>query len=170
MKKRYYLLIFILVIIGLSFLFHSSSNNGNDSQIAYSTYSSQYMSFQYPTGWQIQTNDVGGVNVYNGTQNDNSGWFTVTPYGGKFGANITLNMNDFNNDMANDISGSNPPTVWNGTINGTSYSFIDNPNVDANDGSFSWKYCFFVKNGAGVIVSGYVANIDILKNVIATFN
>ena len=81
---------------------------------------------------------------------------------------IVNNMNDFQLDMNSAISSSNQPTVQNGTINGTAYSYIDNPNP--NNVTFSIKYCFFVKNGEGCIVSGDVENIGILEHVVATFN
>ncbi|MGP8024773.1 MAG: hypothetical protein ACLQG5_03910 [Methanobacterium sp.] len=79
-------------------------------------------------------------------------------------------MNDYQDEIESDISNSNPPTVQNGTINGTSFSFINNPNPDDSDITFSWKYCFFVKNGEGIIVSCYVNNIEVLEHVVSTFN
>jgi hypothetical protein len=167
MEKLGKIIIGIICIIAFFFIIgiFVSSNNGNNSQTGYNTYTNQYMSFQYPAGWQTVNNSEDGVNVYNGTENKNSGWFSVIPYGNNGSVN---NMDDFQVDMGSAISNSNPPTVQNGTINGTAYTFINNPNP--SDGTFSIKYCFFVKNGEGAIVSGDVENIGVLEHVVATFN
>ncbi len=77
-----------------------SSNNGYNSQIAYNTYTNQYMSFQYPAGWQIQNNSIGGANVNNNS--NSSEWFTVVPYG-NYGGNVS-NMTVYQQLMAADIS------------------------------------------------------------------
>ena len=167
MEKLGKIIIGIICIIAFFFIIgiFVSSNNGNNSQTGYNTYTNQYMSFQYPAGWQIVNNSEDGVNVYNGTENKNNGWFSVLPYGN----NGSVNTNDdFQSDMSQAISTSNPPTVQNGTINGTSFTFIDNPNP--NNETFSIKYCFFFKNGEGCIVSGDVENIGVLEHVVATFN
>ncbi|MGP8189049.1 MAG: hypothetical protein ACLQG5_03915 [Methanobacterium sp.] len=53
MKKRYILSIIFICFIAFIFIItnYESSNNGNNPQIAYNTYTNQYMSFQYPEGW-----------------------------------------------------------------------------------------------------------------------
>ncbi len=167
MKKLGKIIIGIIGIIAFIFIIGIliSSNSGNNSQTGYNTYTNQYMSFQYPAGWQTLNNSEDGVNIYNGTENKNNGWFSVIPYGNNGSVN---NMNDFQLDMNSAISSSNTPIVQNGTINGTAYTYIDNPNP--NNTTFSIKYCFFVKNGEGCIVSGDVENIGVLEHVVATFN
>ena len=88
MKKRYIISVILICFIAFIFILGNlgSSNNGNNPQIAYSTYTNQNMSFEYPAGWQAENNDVGGVNVYNGTQNNHREWFTVN----------TVSMTDYN--------------------------------------------------------------------------
>jgi len=88
MKKIYIISVILICFIAFIFILENigSSNNGNNHQIAYSTYNNQNMSFEYPTGWQTENNGVGGVNVYNGTQNNYKEWFTIN----------TVNMADYN--------------------------------------------------------------------------
>ncbi len=88
MKKRCAISVIVICFIAFIFIlvYIGSSNNGNNHQIAYSTYTNQNMSFEYPTGWQAESNGVGGVNVYNGTQNNYREWFTVN----------TVSMTDYN--------------------------------------------------------------------------
>ena len=88
MKKRYTISIIVICFIAFIFIliYIGSSNNGNNHQIAYSTYNNQNISFEYPTGWQTDSNGVGGVDVYNGTQNNHKEWFTVN----------TVSMADYN--------------------------------------------------------------------------
>lgn len=88
MKKIYIISVMLICFIAFIFILVNieSSNNGNNPQIAYSTYNNQNISFEYPTGWQAVNNGVGGVNVYNGTQNNYKEWFTVN----------TINMTDYN--------------------------------------------------------------------------
>lgn len=168
LKNRYILLSivflsfleFILIIPSTSYY-----NNHNTSQITYNSYSNQYMSFQYPSGWKVENNSFGGVYFSNGLENNNSEWLLVVPYG-NYDGNVN-NMDVYQKIMSGDISSNARPISY-GTINGTSYSFVDDPNFGGD--KFTDKYCFFVKNGKGVIVSGQVSSIDILKNVVATFN
>ena len=50
MKKRYILSIIFICFIAFIFILENigSSNNGNNHQIAYSTYNNQNISFEYP--------------------------------------------------------------------------------------------------------------------------
>jgi hypothetical protein len=88
MKKRYIISVILICFIVFIFILGNleSSNNTNNHQIAYFTYTNQNMSFEYPTGWQAENNGVGGVNVYNGSQNNHRDWFTVN----------TVSMADYN--------------------------------------------------------------------------
>ena len=88
MKKIYIISVILICFIAFIFILENigSSNNGNNHQIAYSTYNNQNISFEYPKGWQAENNGIGGVNVYNGSQNNLTEWFTVN----------TISMADYN--------------------------------------------------------------------------
>ncbi len=88
MLKRYIIVFMLVCFVVFIFILGNLefSNNGINHQIAYSTYNNQNMSFEYPAGWQTENNGIGGVNVYNGTQNNHREWFTVN----------TVSMADYN--------------------------------------------------------------------------
>lgn len=164
MKKGHILPILIVLTVFIALFLVISNNNG------FKTYSNQYMSFQYPAGWETEDNVVGGVNIYNGSVNSTvNGWFYVVPYGDNLGKN-TSNMDDFKSNITSIISNSNSPTIQNKTINGTLCTIINTNNFCGCNTEFSWKYCFFMKNGKGVKVAGYVKDISVLEHVVATFN
>lgn len=157
--------IYLIIIIALLFLIFGISGYFN-SNISYSNYTNQYMSFQYPTGWTVENDSVGGVNIYNGTKDNHDQWIVVVPYG-NFGGDIG-NFNDFNDAIALASSGSNLQ-IQNQTINGTKCLTIDSENLDEPAGEYNWKYCYFIKNGEGVEVAGDVKDISTLEHIVATF-
>ena len=152
------LILFITLVI-----ISSSGCTGNG--ISYKTFTSQYMSFQYPEGWTTELNSVDGVIIRENSSSTDQQWFEVTPYGTNGGNMLTLA--DFKTDMATDISESNPPDLKNGNINGTSYEYTEDSN--SGDGN-SGKSIFFTKNGKSVIIYGYVKDMSVLEHVVATFN
>jgi hypothetical protein len=150
------LLVLVVFVSGCT----SSSTN-------YSNYTNQYMSFQYPAGWTVENNNVGGVNIFNGTYATYDQWIVVVPYG-NYGGNIST-MDDFNAAIVQASSGTESITIQNQTINGIQCTTIDSPNGDEADKMYSWKYCFFIKNGEGVEVAGLVKDISTLEHVVSTF-
>lgn len=160
-KKIYWIIILVLILLAIGISGYFNSN------ISYSNYTNQYMSFQYPTGWTVENDSVGGVNIYNGTKNNHDQWIVVVPYG-NFGENMG-NFNDFNNAINLASSGTQSPKIENQTINGINCLTIDNLNIDESDGAYSWKYCYFIKNGEGIEVKGNVKEISTLEHIVATF-
>ena len=153
--------IFITAIIIIFLIFLISFFTPGTS---YKTYNNPYMLFQYPEGWEIEDNEAGGVNIHeNSKDSAERQWFAVIPYGTNYGENIGT-MDDFNKDKAVIASNTDPELIKTGNINGGSYTFYDNQSKLR-----SWKYFFYIKNGKGIKVAGYVEDPAVLQNVIATF-
>ena len=132
---------------------------------SYKTYSNEYLSFQYPDGWQAQADDVGGVVVRNGSEYDvgTTQQFYVIPFGSNMGNVASLDV--YYSGLADEVSGTDPSMVKKGNVNGTSYTLIDN----SSTGQQSWKSIYFIKNGKAIVVTGNVNDVAVLEHVVATF-
>lgn len=161
MKKKYVLSILVVLLAVVVF---SAFSNNNDSNIAYATYSTPYMSFQYPAGWGTENNAVVGVNIYNGSVNSTAnGWFDVEPCGTDLGKNGTT-ISDFNSELSDDIAQADPSMVTKGNFDGAQYTLIKSVNYPQGGGAY-----YFTKNDKTFIVRENV-NDSILKHVISTLN
>jgi hypothetical protein len=153
-------IIIVFVIFGL-FVVFSNEFTGT----SYNTYTNQYMSFQYPDGWNTEDISMGSVNVYEGSKGDmNKQYFTVTPFG-KTNGHIFRFIHNFNSENKSVSSNTDPSTIKTGDINGGYYTFYGNHDNKTN----TRQFLFFYQNDTGVIVSGYIKDPAILEEVIATF-
>lgn len=131
---------------------------------SYKTFNNDYMSFEYPAGWNTQEMVTGGVHVFNVPKEDfnnlefnleNFEMFSVTPYISDKGRTL----NNFNNDVKAQTEGH---IINTDSINGITYSYTESVN--------SHQIYYFTKNGKGVIIDALVKDPKIIENVIKTFN
>ncbi len=156
MKKLIYVVI-IVIILALGITFLLNSGNSNTSTTPSNNYTGQYMSFQYPTGWNItEMNENQTVEL-----NKSSDWIQVLLIGTAQSSDGLQNYTQEDIDLGDMYKSQ-----------GTYYNNVSNTSYQVFTGNYNntaMTIYLFNKNGSYFEVRG-TGNLDAYDEIVATIH